>query len=300
MHHPSASLSPALRVAVGIATRARPAILLETLRELRRQTHPINRTVVCCTAAADLAGAEAQPGVEYLLGPAGSARQRNALLDASTDCDVMLFLDDDFLAAPGYVAATLDAFAAAPEIVVTTGNVIAEGAMGPGIPCEQARRLLSEDRYDGVWPGAVPAWNGYGCNMAVRLRTVRDNGIRFDERLPLYGLYEDIDFSRQLSRHGRIVQVMAARGVHMGAVSGRTSGRRLGYSQVANAVYLWRKGSLTWDRALRRSGRHVGKNAIRSVWPERHIDRRGRMQGNWLALGDVVRGCIRPERILDL
>ena len=33
-------------------------------------------------------------------------RQRNAILDACADCDAVLFLDDDFLAAPDYLAVT--------------------------------------------------------------------------------------------------------------------------------------------------------------------------------------------------
>lgn len=288
------------RVAVAIATKGRPGVLVEALRELRRQTRAPDRIVVCHTTAQDVAGAEREPGVEFLVGPVGSAHQRNAILDAVTDCDVMLFLDDDFLAAPRYVEATLAALQAAPDVAVTTGHVIAEGTMGAGIAFADARAMIARDGYAGVWPGLAPAWNGYGCNMAVRLAIVHRHNIRFDERLPLYGLYEDIDFSRRVGRHGRIVQVLGARGVHLGAASGRTSGRRLGYSQVANAVYLWRKGSLTWDRALKRSGRHVGKNLLRSLWPESHIDRRGRMAGNWLALADIARGEIRPERIIEL
>jgi GT2 family glycosyltransferase len=288
------------RVAVGIATKGRPAILRETLRELRRQTRAPDRIVVCHTAPQDVAGAEGEPGVAFLLGPVGSSRQRNAILDAVADCDVMLFFDDDFLAAPAYIEATLAVMEGAPDVAVTTGHLIADGSMGPGLGCSDARDLIAADRSGGAGPLLAPATHGYGCNMAVRLSLVRAHGIRFDERLALYGLYEDIDFSRQVGRHGRIVQVLGARGVHLSAGLGRTSGLRLGYSQVANAVYLWRKGSLSWDRALQRAGRHVGKNLLRALWPESHIDRRGRMTGNWLALADIARGRVRPERILDL
>jgi hypothetical protein len=41
-------------------------------------------------------------------------------------------------------------------------------------------------------------------------------------------------------------------------------------------------------------------NLVRSVWPEPYIDRRGRLRGNILALRDLVRGGMIPERILEL
>jgi hypothetical protein len=94
------------------------------------------------------------------------------------------------------------------------------------------------------------------------------------------------------------VQVATARGVHLGAKSGRTSGKRLGYSQVMNPVYLARKGTYPWKRALRSISRHLAINLVRSVRPEAWVDRRGRLLGNGLALIDLCRGRIVPERIL--
>lgn len=41
-------------------------------------------------------------------------------------------------------------------------------------------------------------------------------------------------------------------------------------------------------------------NLARSVRPEPHIDRRGRLLGNALALADLVRGRIDPRRIETL
>lgn len=299
-----------LRIAIGIATKGRAAVLTETLRELLQQTRAPDRIVACYSQPSDVDGAQAVPGVELLAGPTGSAHQRNAILDAVADCDVVLFLDDDFLPAPRYVEATAAAFEAVADLVVTTGWVIADGMRGPGLDFAAARALIAADRHEGDrhgrdghagdWPGLAPAWHGYGCNMAARLAAVRGHGVRFDERLPLYAWYEDIDFTRRLAQHGQVMLVAAARGVHLGAKSGRTSGLRLGYSQVMNPVYLARKGSYPWNHAVRSIGRHLLANAVRSLRPEPHVDRRGRAVGNMRALLDLARGRVTPERILHM
>jgi hypothetical protein len=41
-------------------------------------------------------------------------------------------------------------------------------------------------------------------------------------------------------------------------------------------------------------------NIVHSPRPEPYVDRRGRLRGNLLALADLVRKRIAPERVLDL
>jgi GT2 family glycosyltransferase len=290
-----------MRIAVGIATRGRAASLAEVLADLARQTRQPDRIIVCHVGPEDVAELPARfPNVEFLVTPAGLPRQRNAILDAAADCDAVLFLDDDFLAASGYLAATERVLAAHPDCVVTTGTVLADGAKGPGITVEEGRAILSADREDGDPGRALPHFNGYGCNMAVRLAPMRAHGLRFDEQLPLYAWYEDLDLTRRLGAHGTILRLQGARGVHLGTKSGRVAGTRLGYSQVANAIYLARKGSYPWNRALRSAGRHLAMNAARSLRPEPHVDRLGRLRGNLIALGDLLRGRMHPMRVMDL
>ena len=128
------------RIAIGIATRGRCAILAETLREVRAQTRRPDRIVICHTVAQDVAGLEHLPGTEFVASPPGLPLQRNAILDRLGDCDIVLFLDDDFLMSPRYVAATLAAMQGDPTIVVATGDIIADGIKGPGlIPRSDAR-----------------------------------------------------------------------------------------------------------------------------------------------------------------
>ena len=287
-----------MRLAIGIATRGRAAILAETLAELDRQTRMPDRIIVCHVTAEDVGSPH--PGVEYLPSPAGLPRQRNAILEAAADCDVLLFLDDDFLPDPDYCAVTEAVFDARPDCVVTTGTVLADGANAPGYSPAEGRAILAEAPHAEDRLATAPHFNGYGCNMAVRMAVVRQHGIRVDEALPLYAWYEDIDFTRLIGRHGSILRLAGARGVHLGTKLGRTPGRRLGYSQVANSVYLARKGTYPWSHALPSLLRHTLKNAARSPWPEPWADRFGRFRGNLLALADWARGRLSPGRILEL
>ena len=110
--------------------------------------------------------------------------------------------------------------------------------------------------------------------MSVRLALVRQHALDFDERLPLYGWLEDVDFSRQLARFGRVVRSDATRGVHLGTKLGRSLGVPLGYSQIANPFYLMCKGTMGWSRALAQMLRNIAKNVLRSVHPEPWVDRR--------------------------
>ena len=290
-----------MKLAVGIATRGRAGILRETIRELGAQTQAPDRLLVCHTCEADVAGLrEIAPHVELLNSTPGSACQRNALLRATNDCELILFLDDDFLVAPDYIAVTMQVMRTNSKIAVSTGFVIADGAKGPGFTVDFARQCLLADHHSATDFGFRPWFNGYGCNMTVRMSIVREHGLEFDERLPLYAWYEDIDFSRRVGQHGCIAKLSGARGVHLGSKSGRTSGRKLGYSQVANPIYLARKGSFPWSNTLRSISRNVAMNSILSVWPEPYVDRRGRLWGNGRAMVDLLRGSMIPERILEL
>jgi GT2 family glycosyltransferase len=143
-------------------------------------------------------------------------------------------------------------------------------------------------------------YNGYGCNMSVRMSSVHALAITFDEALPLYGWLEDMDFSRQLASAGRIVRSNLLRGVHLGHKAGRSSGVRLGYSQIANPLYMVRKGTMTRGRAYKQIGRNILANAVKTLRPEPWVDRKGRLIGNLRGAVDAVRGQLDPRQILKL
>lgn len=286
-----------MRIAIGIATVGRPQVLAALLADLAGQSRSADRVVVCAPTPGDIAGAEGRENVDFLVGPRGLTRQRNAILDAC-DEDVLVFFDDDFFPASSYLAAVERIFSENAGIAMVTGSVVADGIIGPGLSVEDARGLLSRL---GQSPETLQEIaNGYGCNMAVRLATVAAARCRFDERLPLYGWLEDVDFSLRLAAFGRIVKAGSAQGVHLGIKGGRQSGVRLGYSQIANPIYLARKGTCPWRRALRTMSRNIAANCLRTPAPEPYIDRFGRLMGNATALKDLCVGRLDPERILDL
>ena len=289
-----------MRIAIGIATRGRAPILAGVLRDLDRQSRKPDRIVVCHVTADDVTGCTDIPGVEFITAPAGLPRQRNRILAAVQDCDIVLFIDDDFLCNPDFLAVLEAAFQRYPDMVVATGTVIADGANAPGYSLEEGAALLAADPGAPDSQAVTPAFNGYGCNMAFRMTTVTAHGIQVDERLPLYAWYEDIDVTRRLGQYGRILRLAGARGVHLGSKSGRVPGLRLGYSQVVNPIYLARKGSFPWSHALPSAARHCLKNLLLAAFPEPWADRWGRFRGNMIGLWDVIRRKDAPERILEL
>jgi GT2 family glycosyltransferase len=295
-----ANASPPTRLVLGIATHRRPQILLGTLEHLRLQSRAPDRTIVSYGAPEDIADApERFPAIDFIQSEAGTCKQRNAIIDAAADCSLLVFIDDDFYLEPTYLEATESAFADNPGVVAATGFVLADGIHGAGLDSAEATSILAK-----VTPAShqslKPLFNAYGCNMSFRMAAVVEHAVRFDERLPMYGWFEDVDFCRQLAPHGAIVRISNACGVHLGAKTGRTSGVRLGYSQVANPIYLARKGTLTWLDGVRRIIPLLLKNLLRSNLPEPYIDRRGRLRGNLIALRELAFGSSDPSRINEL
>jgi glycosyltransferase involved in cell wall biosynthesis len=300
-HHQDRPTRARLAIALGIATMGRPDTVRTAVADLARQTRRPDRVIVSVAAAEDFdveTAPECGVAVERVIGPTGSALQRNTILNALDGEDVVLFLDDDFVMAPEFLAELERLFLGHPEVAVATGHVVADGILGAGIGLEEARARL--DRLPPPRDDIVDVHNAYGCNMAFRLGPIREHRLRFDERLPLYAWLEDVDFSRQVATFGRSVRAMRLRGVHLGIKRGRTSGLRFGYSQVANPIHLISRGSMGHLRALRIMGRNILANLGKSLWAEPWVDRCGRLRGNLIGLGDLLRGRLDPERILDL
>ena len=285
-----------LRIHIVIATVGRADLLRRTVDLIAAQTRSVDGVLIVAPGMEDF-GTAAQSPVrpEVALAPRGLCRQRNRALDLLEGrADVVLFLDDDFVMAPDYVAAIEGLFIADPGIAGITGNLVADGVRHGGFTVEQALDLIAREA-DRLDPAVIPREALYGCNMA--LGTALAGGLRFDEALPLYGWQEDIDFTTQLARRGRLVSSGRVTGVHLGVRGGRTSGRRLGYSQVANIVYLLRKGTIPVHLANRLFWQNLAANVLRAPFPEPHIDRAGRLAGNLRALGDLVLGRIDPRKI---
>lgn len=288
-----------LRIAVGIASAGRPSILRETVDYLAGLPGQAERLIICVPTIDDAAGLIDRPDVEVIVGSRGLTSQRNSIIQAAAiDTDILVFLDDDFIPAATFLSRMAAVFNAKPEVAIATGEVMADGILDGGLTMAKALQVLDAagERAELV----TDVYNAYGCNMAVRLTAVIEHALTFDEQLPLYGWLEDVDFSRSIARYGRSVRVEGARGVHLGVKTGRQPGRRLGYSQVANPVYLIRKGTMSRSRAIAQAGRNILANISGVVFNDRSIDRWGRLTGNILALADLLVGHASPSRILEI
>lgn len=285
-----------LRIFIAIATIGRPALLRETVDLIARQTRRPDGVMIVAPAQEDFGTVgESVVRPELVLSPKGSCRQRNRALDLLEGrADVVLFLDDDFVMAPDYLAAIEKLFLSDPGVAGITGNLVADGVRHGGFTADQALAMIARDA-PGLDPAIIPREALYGCNMALRMEHMQ--GLRFDEALPLYGWQEDIDLTMQLARRGRLISSGLVTGVHLGVRGGRTSGRRLGYSQVANIVYLLRKGTIPRGLANRLFWHNLAANLLRTPFPEPHIDRAGRLAGNLRALVDLALGRIDPRKI---
>jgi hypothetical protein len=310
LDHPyGAQPSAPAQVAVGLATAGRPEQAQRAVERLLDLQPAPCAIYVSAPSAADFDELAARQLVGdavalIVVRPAskGLTVQRNAILDAlqSKPADFVVFFDDDFYPAADYLGQLARLFDEHPQSVAWTGRPAVDGISGPGVPHDQALAIVHSLDGSRAMPQTKPTYGTYGCNMAFRLQPVRAHRLRFDEALPLYAWLEDIEFSRRLAPHGDILESTQLRGVHMGIKSGRVSGVRFGYSQIANPLYCVRKGSMTVSYARRHMARNMAMNLARLAFPEPWVDRKGRLYGNLLAWWDVLRGRCHPMRVQEL
>jgi hypothetical protein len=286
-----------LRIGVVIATAGRREQVALLLRHLEKQVMLPAEVIVSAPGEGHVPLREQYRfPVSFVFGKQGSSVQRNTALEhARGRFDVITFFDDDFVPADDYLRLVAEEFELHNWAVVM-GHAVRDGASGAGLTWQEAIAALGALETEGR--RVVDHVGAYGCNMSVREAFIESR--RFDERLVLYGWQEDIDFTSQLRARGRVVGINTICGVHLGVKSGRVSGERFGYSQVANPVYLIRKGTVPAAFLLPLMCRNIAANLVRSLRPEPYVDRRGRLQGNLLALLHVMTGRVEPEHILKM
>ena len=220
MHTPNKILTPsnivvtdhdasAPRVILAIATTGRPEVVARTMREIAAQIRQPDLFVISIADEADVDRdviAELPCPTIIKIGKRAASSQRNKVLEDVRANDILLFIDDDFLMAPDYLLQLEKLMHANPGISVMTGTVLADGISGPGFSYEYGLNLLLASASYEEPTTLFPVYNGYGCNMAFRARHIVENGLRFDEELPLYSWLEDVDFSRQMSRFGKVMK----------------------------------------------------------------------------------------------
>ncbi len=284
-----------LTVAVIIATKGRRDVAAQLIRHLSAQTRRPDRVIL---SVADPADAPRVAGAEIVLGPAGLAAQRNTGLRAIDDIDLAVFFDDDFVPAPGALDAIEHLFATREEIAGATGHVAADGVSADPISDAEAAEICRQLHLSPPTPVERRVIGLYGCNMAIRLSAAKD--LWFDEALPLYGWQEDLDFGARLSKRGAVIKTSAFSGVHRGVKSARPREHGLGYAQIANPVYLMRRGDIPASYLLRLMARNIAANHLGAFTRKTATDRSGRMKGNWRALADLLMGRLSPSRVMTL
>jgi GT2 family glycosyltransferase len=288
-------------MSVVIATRGRGDFLIHILRLLENMERPPNIVCISGGDASDVGAAvrESTLPITVVFGPAGLSAQRNTGVRAIREqSDIVIFFDDDFFPSRTWLTRLETVFVQHPTVLGVGGITLADGARTIGVPVKEALKMIDEfDNQYGVLVNRTikQADSLYGCNMAFKSE-VFDTNV-FDENLHLYGWLEDKDFSRRVSKVGKIIRVSDLIGVHLGLKSGRMPGKKLGMAQIINPIYLWKKGTLSLTEACINIIRALAANLIKSVWPEHYIDRRGRLSGNVRGLGQLFSGKIDPTII---
>jgi GT2 family glycosyltransferase len=292
-----------MKITVGIATTGRREQMNLTLLELAKQTQPPTQVIICPAVETDFdrsIEASLPYPINVVFAGRGLTLQRNAIISACLDTELLVFFDDDFYPSSNYLSETISLMKD-ESIVMARGELLMDGASNIGVEHDKAVfAITNQPPLPRAELAIKETYGAYGCNMIVRMKPVRDQVLRFDENLPLYGWQEDIDFSRAVSPYGRIVTSQRLTGVHLAVKSGRTSGLKFGYSQIANPLYLYVKGTMKLSFALKLMGKNMLANFLRSFKPEPWVDRQGRLKGNLLALGDLFTNRLHPKRILEI
>ena len=207
-----------MKVAVIIATVGRPVEAARWVEHCAQQTLAPSELVYSIASAKDLPDGFADPSARVIVGRGGLTIQRNAgMAGLRTDPDIIAFFDDDYVPSRYCLEGIARAFATQADLVAVSGRLLADGINSAGIPYPEARRMIDDFDAGHQWevPAFEPLEGAYGCNMAYRASAIE--GEQFDERLPLYGWQEDVDFSRRVAQRGTMATTNLFTGVHQGA-----------------------------------------------------------------------------------
>ena len=129
-------------IAVVVATTGRPKTSCKTLERLiSKQSRLADRILVVAVTPDDIAEIQSVlPSVESYLTSRGLCHQRNYALDMlGESCDVIVFFDDDFVAAEDYLKNVAQLFHDNVDIVGATGRLIADGIGGARVQLRRSR-----------------------------------------------------------------------------------------------------------------------------------------------------------------
>lgn len=292
-------------ISVVIASTNRPTVLAETVRYLNLQKEKPLEVILSLIREGDL-DPSFDPGsapfpIKVLTGEPGLTKQRNRGI-ASVDerAAFVCLLDDDVLIHEDFLGAVCSIMEDHADCVCVMGHLARNG----DVSLEEAKKLLAGPIDPAEAAKAyipVHARHGglYGCNMTFRKEPLQLE--KFDERLPLYSEMEDTDMGTRIRKHGVVAYSFRCQGVHLKTQSGRINYRMHGFSQIMNAWYLMKKGSLPrGEVVLKIVARKLLQNALMVFHPRQTRKRLALVRGNIFALRCILAGRVEPELITKL
>jgi GT2 family glycosyltransferase len=199
-----------LSVSVVIPTRGRPAYLDVTLASVVPQARAASADVVVVSDGPDPPAATVteRHGVRLMTLPAarGANAARNLAVE-ETDSDLLVFIDDDIAAPPGWLGAILEGVRTSPDHDVFGGPITArlEGG-GPRACGREPAPITTLDR----GPADRDVAFVWSANMAIRRRALERVG-PFDESIFVRG--DEEDWQRRYAATGGRTRYLAAAGL---------------------------------------------------------------------------------------
>ena len=187
-----------MQISVVIASLGRPSEIKSLADLLHRQVHQPNRVILSVERPEDVPD-DLPPHIEIIYGSRGASVQRNRGIDlALGGCDLVAFLDDDYVPSKYFLLGAVSLFTLNADIAGATGLVLADGVTSGGIGMDGALATIQEyeNSSSDFAVKMVDVCYAYGCNMVFRASAISD--IRFDENLPLYSWQEDVDFAARV------------------------------------------------------------------------------------------------------
>ncbi|MHB8996990.1 MAG: glycosyltransferase family 2 protein [Armatimonadota bacterium] len=302
------------RVSLMIPTKDRPRELADAVASIVIQTRQPEELIIVDDGAMDLKPVEAQlagSGIELKYhrknGTPGLTASRNIGIGLSTG-DLIVFLDDDVVLEPEYVASLVEIFDLDPKIGGVGGIITNE-------PVSKSRLLATIIRGTPYWGhGRVFRCGLYQENyLTVRQpqdvqylhggvssyrRQVFDE-FSFHEGFRGYCSLEDTEFSYRVGLKYRLMITPKARLAHMRTPTARIDEYALCQQEIANLWYHFHRNmpqrplnklALWWFYSATLL-MDVASLVVRARSPQRM---RSRLRGHWEGLRDCVRAGVPP------
>lgn len=248
-----------LKFSLIIPTLNRPEVLRETLESVFAQDLLPDKIYIVDQSDDDKTKrvCEGFSDVIYIHSSIRSGtHSRNIAIQASIEAgmDFWCFLDDDVILDEGYFRIIFDAFSSNNSIVGIAAWVrlpvqSARSGAANFLRCiggfdYYSKQMKMRRNFLAALPESPPKETLKinlmpGCAMAVR--NLRGKNIFFDEKLILYALAEDRDFSYRLSKLGSLVLIPNLGLLHKATPEGRIPSRKKTFMTAVHHYYLMKK-----------------------------------------------------------